>query len=138
MRQDVGCLGFNTIAGGVDTGLADAAISHLCGKVRHVLDYCGGHASPYHYHQSMDCLYSSSSSAGLTGHSTRIGTAIDGHPLYGKFISVNGAAASPTDLGNSLMIYICNFHVLSHLLLIYICKLHWNLNTMFVCQVNYF
>ena len=28
--------------------------------------------------------------------------------------------------GNSLMIYICNFHVLSYLLLIYICKLHWN------------
>jgi hypothetical protein len=27
--------------------------------------------------------------------------------------------------GNSLLIYICNFHVLSHLLLIYICKLHW-------------
>jgi hypothetical protein len=24
------------------------------------------------------------------------------------------------------MIFICNFHVLSHLLLIYICKLHWN------------
>ena len=36
--------------------------------------------------------------------------------------------------GNSLLIYICNFHVLSHLLLIYICKLHWNLNTMFVCK----
>ena len=36
------------------------------------------------------------------------------------------------------VIYMCNFHVLSHLLLIYICKLHWNLNTMFVCQVNYF
>ena len=29
--------------------------------------------------------------------------------------------------GNFLMIYICNFHVLSNLLLIYICKLHWNL-----------
>ena len=40
--------------------------------------------------------------------------------------------------GKSLLIYICNFHVLSHLLLIYIRKLHWNLNTMFVCQVNYF
>ena len=38
--------------------------------------------------------------------------------------------------GKSLMIYIWNFHVLSNLLLIYICKLHWNLNTMFVCQVN--
>ena len=29
--------------------------------------------------------------------------------------------------GNFLLIYICNFHVLSNLLLIYICKLHWNL-----------
>ena len=32
--------------------------------------------------------------------------------------------------GNFLLIYICNFHVLSNLLLIYICKLHWNLNMM--------
>ena len=40
--------------------------------------------------------------------------------------------------GNLLLIYICNFHVLNHLLLIYILKLHWNLNAMFVCQVNYF
>ena len=30
------------------------------------------------------------------------------------------------NLGKLLLIYICNFHVLSHLLLIYICKLHWN------------
>jgi hypothetical protein len=36
------------------------------------------------------------------------------------------------------LIYICNFHVLNHFLLIYIWKLHWNLNMMFVCQVNYF
>ena len=28
--------------------------------------------------------------------------------------------------GKLLLIYICNFHVLSNLLLIYICKLHWN------------
>jgi hypothetical protein len=40
--------------------------------------------------------------------------------------------------GEFLLIYICNFHVLSHLLLIYICKLHWNLYTMFVCQVIFF
>ena len=40
--------------------------------------------------------------------------------------------------GKLLLIYICNFHVLSHLLLIYICKLHWNLDMIFVCQVNYF
>ena len=31
--------------------------------------------------------------------------------------------------GNFLLIYICNFHVLSHLLLIYICKLLWNFLT---------
>jgi hypothetical protein len=30
--------------------------------------------------------------------------------------------------GNFLLIYLCNFHVLSHLLLIYICILHWNHN----------
>ena len=30
------------------------------------------------------------------------------------------------DEGELLLIYICNFHVISHLLLIYICKLHWN------------
>jgi hypothetical protein len=28
--------------------------------------------------------------------------------------------------GEFLLIYICNFHVLSNLLLIYICQLHWN------------
>jgi hypothetical protein len=28
--------------------------------------------------------------------------------------------------GKLLLTYICNFHVLSHLLFIYICKLHWN------------
>ena len=28
-------------------------------------------------------------------------------------------------VGKLLLIYIYNFHVLSHLLLIYICKLHW-------------
>jgi hypothetical protein len=31
-----------------------------------------------------------------------------------------------TQNGNFLLICMCNFHVLSHLLLIYICKLHWN------------
>ena len=44
--------------------------------------------------------------------------------------------AARAENGKFLLIYIYNFHVLSHLLLIYICKLHWNLNTMFVCQVN--
>ena len=37
--------------------------------------------------------------------------------------------------GNQMKKTVWNFHVLSHLLLNYICKLHWNFNTMFVCQV---
>jgi len=47
----------------------------------------------------MDCLFSSvSSPAKLVGHSTKIGTALDGNPIYGKYISVNGIATLPTDL----------------------------------------
>jgi hypothetical protein len=42
-----------------------------------------------------------------------------------------------TNTGKLLLIYICNFHVLTHLHMICICKLHWNLNTMFVCQVYF-
>ena len=44
----------------------------------------------------------------------------------------------PSLSGRLLLIYIWNFHVLSHLLLIYICKLHWNLNTIFIlpCQTH--
>ena len=30
--------------------------------------------------------------------------------------------------GKSLLIFICNFHVLSSFLLIYICELHWKLS----------
>ena len=61
---------------------------------------------------------------------------------YCVAIAVRGSELFPASeaikSGKLLMICICNFHVLSNLLLIYICKLHWNLNTMFVCQVNYF
>lgn len=98
LQPDVACLGFQYIAGGVDTGLADAVISHICGKKRHVLDYCGGHATPYHYHQSLDCLYTHSQEKYLLGHSTKIGTALDGHGVYGKYISKNGVATIPDDL----------------------------------------
>ena len=38
-------------------------------------------------------------------------------------------------VGKLLMIFICNFHVLSHLLLIYIRKLHWNLLVRFVLPI---
>jgi hypothetical protein len=33
------------------------------------------HATPYHYHERMSCLYDSAAN----GHSTRVGTALDGN-----------------------------------------------------------
>ena len=46
------------------------------------LDTCGGHASDFHFHQSMHCLYEDAGS-----HSTKIaeGTNSDATPLYGKW-----------------------------------------------------
>ena len=51
------------------------------------------------------------------------------------WLTVDSRAAAPQV--HFIMIYICNFHVMSNLLLIHICKLHWNLNTIFVCQVHF-
>lgn len=46
----------------------------------------------------MDCLYEASTAENFIGHSTIIGTALDGNPLYGKYISVNGRSVEPSDL----------------------------------------
>ena len=43
-----------------------------------------------------------------------------------EWLSVNPNRNWLLERGNSVLIYICNFHVLNHFLLIYICKLHWN------------
>ena len=52
----------------------------------------------------------------------------ESHVLPAFFINKNVKDVGYT--GNLLLIYICNFHVLSNLLLIHICKLHWKmLNT---------
>ena len=43
--------------------------------------------------------------------------------LWGKIIQ----AQYKEDEGKLILIYMCNFHVLTHLLLIYICKFHWKI-----------
>ena len=81
------CLQNETVPGGIDTHAAHNIImnSESCkGKDVTLFGYCGGHAIPFHYHESMSCLYRQDPD---TGHSTRIGTALDGHGIYGKFIS---------------------------------------------------
>ena len=71
--------------------------------------------------------------------STILGSGVSGSVRTCKCKATKRVFALKTlDKVNSLLIYIGNYHVLSHLLLIYICKLHWNLNTMFICQVNSF
>ena len=87
------CLGDRTIPGGIDTLLAENMLHHACqDSSLEILDYCGGHATPYHYHEHIDCLYDPDPD---TDHSTRVGTALDGRGLYGKNIQ---GGVPPTDL----------------------------------------
>ncbi len=89
------CLGNYKIVAGLDTHLAQSIIKETgtCNTQDiQLFGYCGGHSVPFHYHESMSCLYSEDA---LTGRSTRIGTTLDGHGLYGSN-SVGGAP--PTDL----------------------------------------
>ena len=85
------------LPGGVDTNLAEAIMHQAC-KDRNavfsqaLLDYCGGHADPFHYHERMNCLYTADPT---TSHSTRIGTAADGNGIYGHNIE---GGCEPTDL----------------------------------------
>lgn len=87
------CLGDHIILGGVDTNLAEHMVEHLCpGTTVQILDSCGGHAMPYHYHERMSCLFTDDVTS---GHSTRIGTALDGNGIYGNHID---GGMEPTDL----------------------------------------
>jgi hypothetical protein len=92
------CLGDAEIEGGVDTNLAEKLAMHICGNAfqTSILDYCGGHAIPYHYHERLRCLASSDP---VTKHSTRIATAADGHGIYGNHTSIDSNGfVYPTDL----------------------------------------
>jgi hypothetical protein len=82
------------VQGGIDTLTAEGIVQHSCGLSADtkLLDACGGHAVPYHYHERMTCLYDSDPT---TGHSTRIGTALDGNGIYGKYVATGQL---PTDL----------------------------------------
>ena len=86
------CLGDLVVPAGMDTQLAEAMLHAIDGcEGREILDYCGGHAMPYHYHEKLSCLYAEDA----TGHSTRIGTALDGHGIYGKHVD---GGLDPLDL----------------------------------------
>lgn len=78
------CLGDNTIDGGIDTYTAELLAQHLCDDDSlAILDTCGDHARPRHFHELLtNCL---SSQDAASGHSSRIGTAGDDRGVYGFF-----------------------------------------------------
>jgi hypothetical protein len=92
-RNQIPCLGDNSIPGGVDTLVAELMIEHICGTEFTIMDFCGGHANPYHYHERMNCLYNATAS----GHSSRVGTALDGRGLYGPNVD-GGTPAKDLDV----------------------------------------
>jgi len=107
------CLGSNSVPAGVDTHVAELLVAYYCNKDANSLsttdfrswasqvgglDKCGGHASPYHYHERLgygDSTCGISTADATSGHSHRIATAADGKGIYGP--KINGGCA-PTDL----------------------------------------
>eukprot|EP00935_MAST-01C_sp_MAST-1C-sp1_P000042 g42.t1 len=77
------------VDGGIDTHMAEQMVAYQCNVVLprvegseyiSLLDECGGHTNEYHFHERLSCLYEETG-----GHSPRIGTALDGKGIYGKW-----------------------------------------------------
>ena len=88
--------GYGSCPAGVDLPACEAELETECGT-RNVnygmlLDTCGGHASPYHYHEDLACDYSKDTPG---AHSPLVGVALDGRGIYGLW-EANGQP--PTDL----------------------------------------
>lgn len=83
-------------ASGLDLEVCEYKLIKDCGNqyvsYEMLLDECGGHASPYHYHKDLRCNYNRSS---IGPHSSLIGFALDGRGIYGLW-EQNGQA--PTNL----------------------------------------
>jgi hypothetical protein len=95
--------GTGTCPGGMDVPTCEDSLEITCGdssKVEHglMLDTCGGHAMPYHYHGDNACDYDHTKS----GHSPLIGFGLDGIGIYGLYET---NPSKPTDLDA------CNGHV---------------------------
>jgi len=69
---------------GTDVFLCTAKLEYECGSGIHsymLLDDCGGHAQPYHYHADLACDYTKSAA----GHSALIAVSLDGRGVYGEY-----------------------------------------------------
>lgn len=85
---------------GVDVPTCETSLDLTCNgtdNVNHglMLDTCGGHALPYHYHNDMACDYDHT----VAAHSPLIGLSLDGYGVYGLYESfADGKQAKPSDL----------------------------------------
>jgi len=77
------------LEGGIDTHVAEQMVAKGCGITLprtdgdtyvSLIDECGGHTRDYHFHERLSCLYEEKGT-----HSAKIGEALDGKPLYGKW-----------------------------------------------------
>ena len=51
-QPGMSCLGANTVDGGIDTSTAELVVQHLCSDASlKIVDTCGDHASPRHFHE---------------------------------------------------------------------------------------
>lgn len=90
--QNLGCVpaSLGHVDAGIDLSTTEQMIAFQCGvslpriddgTYFSLLDECGGHATEYHLHGSLSCLYDSSSGA----HSPQVGQLSNGKFLYGKW-----------------------------------------------------
>jgi len=81
------CLGTQSVVDGIDTYTAELMIRNLCSDNSiSLLDTCGDHANPRHFHEMLtNCL----SYQAASGHSTRLGTSGDNRGIYGYFEASN-------------------------------------------------
>ena len=67
--QDFGCTSGVTLGGGIDTREAELmvhaqAVLGNCNTGVSILNACGGHANPFHYHERMTCLHTNDADTG--------------------------------------------------------------------------
>ena len=81
--QNFGCTNGLTLSGGIDTLMAERmvhaqALLGNCNTGVEILNACGGHAMPFHYHERLSCLHTNNAT---TGHSTSVALMLDGKTL---------------------------------------------------------
>lgn len=79
--------GSGTCPAGMDVPTCESSLDEICASTgstpihQLMLDSCGGHAMPYHYHNDNACDYDHTAA----GHSPLIGFGLDGVGIYGLY-----------------------------------------------------